>query len=155
MTTPIEKLRQYGYELPHPKAPVASYVPIRRVGNLLYVSGQISIDANDVVMEGRLGENMNVVQGGNAAELCAVNVLAQLVHSAGINLEDITQMVKLTVFVSSSPDFAEQHLVANGGSNLIIGVLGDKGKHARSAVGMGSLPNRMTIEIEAIFLIKS
>src|SRR3569833_570498 len=98
---PLENLRQYGYELPHPKPPVASYVPVRRVGNLLYNSGQISIDGNDVVTEGRLGDNMNVVQGGNAAELCAVNVLAQIVHTAGIRLEDIKQMVKLTIFVAS------------------------------------------------------
>jgi enamine deaminase RidA (YjgF/YER057c/UK114 family) len=150
MTTPLEKLRQYGYELPHPKAPVASYVPITRVGNLIYVSGQISIGIDDVVITGTLGETMNVVQGGNAAELCAVNVLAQLVHTAGIRLEDIKQVVKLTVFVASAPEFTEQHLVANGGSNLIIGVLGDKGKHARSAIGVPGLPRGAAVEIEAI-----
>jgi len=150
MTTPLERLRQYGYELPQPKAPVASYIPVRRVGNVIYVSGQISIDANDEVIEGRLGDNMNVVQGGNAAELCAVNVLAQLVHSANVRLEDITQVVKLTIFVASAPDFHEQHLVANGGSNLIIGVLGDKGKHARSAIGVPGLPRGAAVEIEAI-----
>ncbi len=150
MKTPIEKLREYGYELPHPKPPVASYIPITRVGNLIYVSGQISMDGSDVVVEGKLGETMNVVQGGNAAELCAVNVLAQLVHTAGIRLEDIKQVVKLTVFVASAPDFAEQHLVANGGSNLIIGVLGDKGKHARSAIGVAGLPRGAAVEIEAI-----
>ena len=150
MTTPLEKLRQYGCELPHPKAPVASYVPITRVGNLIYVSGQISIGVDDVVITGTLGETMNVVQGGNAAELCAVNVLAQLVHTAGIRLEDIKQVVKLTVFVASAPEFTEQHLVANGGSNLIIGVLGDKGKHARSAIGVPGLPRGAAVEIEAI-----
>ena len=90
MTTPLEKLRQYGYELPQPKAPVASYVPVRRVGNILYISGQISVDANDVVMEGLLGYSMNVVQGGNAAELCAVNLLSQIVHTAGVPLEKFT-----------------------------------------------------------------
>jgi len=150
MTAPLEKLRQYGYELPQPKAPVASYIPVRRVGNIIYVSGQISIDANDEVIEGRLGDTMNVVQGGNAAELCAVNVLAQLVHSANVRLEDITQVVKLTIFVASAPDFHDQHLVANGGSNLIIGVLGDKGKHARSAIGVPGLPRGAAVEIEAI-----
>jgi len=154
MTTPLEKLRQYGYELPHPKPPVASYVPVRRVGNLLYISGQISIDGNDVVTEGRLGETMNVVQGGNAAELCAVNVLAQIVHTASVQLEDVVQIVKLTVFVASSPEFYEQHLVANGGSNLLIGVLGDKGKHARSAIGVPALPRGAAVEIEAIVEVK-
>jgi enamine deaminase RidA (YjgF/YER057c/UK114 family) len=150
MTTPIERLRQYGYELPMPKSPVASYVPISRVGNTIYVSGQISMDAAGIVVEGKLGETMNVVQGGNAAELCAVNVLAQIVHSAGIRLEDVKQMVKLTVFVASAPEFGDQHLVANGGSNLIIGVLGDKGKHARSAIGVAGLPRGAAVEIEAI-----
>src|SRR5579871_5647443 len=100
MATPIEKLREYGYELPQPKAPVASYIPVTRSGNLIYVSGQISVADDGTVTEGRLGDTMNVVQGGNAAELCAVNVLSQIVHSAGINLEDIKRVVKLTVFVN-------------------------------------------------------
>jgi len=150
MTTPIERLRQYGYELPMPKPPVASYVPVTRTGNVIYISGQISITADDQVITGRLGENMNVVQGGNAAELCAVNVLAQIVHSAGVDLDKVTRILKLTVFVASAPEFYEQHLVANGGSNLIIGVLGDKGKHARSAIGVAALPRGAAVEIEAI-----
>jgi len=150
MTTAIERLRQYGYELPTPKAPVASYVPVVRTGNLIYISGQISISADDVVVTGQLGANMNVVQGGNAAELCAVNVLAQIVHTAGVDLEKVVRVVKLTVFVASAPDFYEQHLVANGGSNLLIGVLGDKGKHARSAIGVAALPRGAAVEIEAI-----
>lgn len=150
MTTPIEKLREYGYELPEPKAPVASYVPITRSGSLIYVSGQISTAADGTVIEGRLGETMNVVQGGNAAELCAVNLLAQLVHTAALDLDKIRQVVKLTVFVSSAPDFTEQHLVANGCSNLLIGVLGDKGRHARSAIGVAGLPRGAAVEVEAI-----
>jgi enamine deaminase RidA (YjgF/YER057c/UK114 family) len=150
MTTPLEKLREYGYELPTPKAPVASYIPITRVGSLIYVSGQISIGIDEVVIAGKLGETMNVVQGGNAAELCAVNVLAQLVHTAGVRLEDIRQIVKLTIFVASDPEFTEQHLVANGASNLLIGVLGDRGRHARSAIGVPSLPRGAAVEVEAI-----
>jgi enamine deaminase RidA (YjgF/YER057c/UK114 family) len=150
MSTPIERLREYGYELPMPKAPVASYVPVTRTGNVLYISGQISIGADDQVITGRLGDNMNVVQGGNAAELCAVNVLAQIVHTAGIDLEKIVRILKLTVFVASDPEFYEHHLVANGGSNLLIGVLGDKGKHARSAIGVAALPRGAAVEIEAV-----
>lgn len=150
MTTAIERLRQYGYELPMPKAPVASYIPVTRVGNVIYISGQISITADDQVITGLLGDNMNVVQGGNAAELCAVNILAQIVHTAGVDLEKVVRVLKLTVFVASAPDFYEQHLVANGGSNLIIGVLGDKGKHARSAIGVAALPRGAAVEIEAI-----
>ena len=149
MTTAIEKLRQYGYELPAAKAPVASYLPIVRIGNLLYVSGQMSTGDNGVV-SGRLGENMNVVQGGNAAELAALNVLAQIVHNGGIELDAVKRVVKVSVFVASTPEFTEHHLVANGGSNLLVGVLGDKGKHARSAIGVTSLPFGAAVEIEAI-----
>lgn len=149
MTTAIERLREYGYELPTPKPPVASYIPVTRSGKILYVSGQISTGDNGVVT-GRLGENMNVVQGGNAAELAALNVLAQIVHNGGVELEAIARVLKLTVFVASTPEFTEHHLVANGGSNLIVGVLGDKGKHARAAFGVAALPLGAAVEIEAI-----
>jgi len=150
MTDPIQKLRDLGYELPTAKAPVASYVPVTRSGNLLYVSGQIS--SNDAgVVQGRLGETMNVVQGGNAAELCAINILAHVVQTAGIQLQDIKQVLKLTVLVCSAPDFTEQHLVANGASNLLVGILGDNGKHARAAFGVTSLPFGAAVEIDAIF----
>lgn len=149
MTDPIQKLREYGYELPAPKAPVASYVPVTRSGNLLYVSGQISSGENGVV-GGRLGDTMNVQQGGNAAELAAVNVLSQIVHSAGVPLGEIKKVLKLTVLVCSDPEFTEQHLVANGASNLIVGVLGDKGKHARAAFGVTSLPLGAAVEIDAV-----
>ena len=135
MTTPVEKLREYGYELPVPSAPVATYIPVTRTGNIIYVSGQISRTEGGVIT-GLLGDTMNVVQGGNAAELAAVNFLSQIVYSAGVELTKVKRVLKLTVFVASTPDFAEHHLVANGASNLIVGVLGDKGKHARSAIGM-------------------
>jgi len=149
MTTPIEKLREYGYELPRPKPPVASYVPVTRSGNLLFVSGQISSNDQGVVT-GILGDNMNVVQGGNAAELCAVNILSQIVYSGGVELSQIKRVLKLTVLVASTPEFAEQHLVANGASNLLVGVLGDIGKHARAAFGVASLPLGAAVEVEAI-----
>lgn len=150
MTTPIEKLREYGYELPQPGTVLASYVPVKRLGNIVYVSGQISSNADGSVVEGKLGETMNVVQGGNAAELCAVNLLAQVFHTGAIALESIKQVIKVTVFVNSAPEFTEQHLVANGASNLIIGVLGDAGRHARSAIGVAGLPRGAAVEIEAI-----
>lgn len=150
MTNPIEKLRELGFELPQPRLPVASYVPIVRTGNLLYVSGQISANENGVVVEGRLGDTMNVVQGANAAELAALNILAQLVHAGGIELTAVARVVKLTVLVASAPDFTEQHLVANGASNLLVGVFGDAGKHARAAFGVASLPLGAAVEIEAI-----
>ncbi len=149
MTSPIEKLRQYGYELPTPKAPVANYVPVARTGNILYVSGQISSNDQGVVT-GLLGDTMNVVQGGNAAELAALNVLSQIVHIGGVPLDEIKRLLKITVLVASTADFTEQHLVANGASNLLVGVLGDKGKHARAAFGVASLPFGAAVEIEAV-----
>jgi enamine deaminase RidA (YjgF/YER057c/UK114 family) len=149
MTSPIEKLREFGYELPAPKAPVASYVPVNRSGNLLYVSGQLSANEHGVVT-GLLGETMNVVQGGNAAELAALNILSQIVHGAGVPLEDIKRIVKITVLVASTPEFTEQHLVANGCSNMLVAVLGESGKHARAAFGVASLPFGAAVEIEAV-----
>lgn len=149
MTSPIDKLREYGYELPSARPPAASYSPVTRSGNLLFISGQLSsTDAG--VVEGRLGDNMNVVQGGNAAELAAVNILSQIVNNGGVPLHEIKKVIKLTVLVASTPEFFEQHLVANGASNLIVGVLGDKGKHARAAFGVASLPLGAAVEIEAI-----
>lgn len=153
MTSPLDKLREYGYELPMPKAPVATYVPVTRSGNIVYVSGQISSDASGVAA-GKLGDDMNVVQGGNAAELAAVNFLSQVVHSAGLDLTKV-RVLKLTVFVNSTPEFAEHHLVANGASNLIVGVLGDKGKHARSAIGMAALPLGAAVEVEGIVEVEA
>lgn len=153
MTSPIDKLREYGYELPMPKAPVATYIPVTRTGNIVYVSGQISSNESGAVT-GKLGDTMNVVQGGNAAELAAVNFLSQLLHTAGLDLEKV-RVLKLTVFVNSTPDFAEHHLVANGASNLIVGVLGDKGKHARSAVGMVALPLGAAVEVEGIVEVEA
>lgn len=148
MTTPTEKLREYGYELVRPKPPVASYIPVTRTGNIIYISGQISSNAEGPVT-GLLGDTMNVVQGGNAAELAAVNFLSQIVYSADVDLTKV-KILKLTVFVASTADFAEQHLVANGASNLIVGVLGDAGKHARSAVGVAALPLGAAVEVEGI-----
>jgi enamine deaminase RidA (YjgF/YER057c/UK114 family) len=153
MSTPTDKLREYGYELVRPKPPVASYVPVTRTGNILYVSGQISSNEAGVV-QGLLGETMNVVQGGNAAELCAVNILSQIVHAGGIELTQIKRVLKLTVLVASTAEFQEQHLVANGASNLIVGVLGDKGKHARAAFGVAALPLGAAVEVEAIVEIE-
>jgi enamine deaminase RidA (YjgF/YER057c/UK114 family) len=149
MTTPIEKLRELGYELPRPRPPVASYVPVVRSGNLLYVSGQISSDDNGVV-EGTLGDTMNVVQGGNAAELAAIKILSEIVYTGGVELTAIKRVVKLSVLVASAPGFTEQHLVANGASNLLVTVLGDKGKHARAAYGVVALPLGAAVEIEAV-----
>ncbi len=152
MSTANEKLREYGYELHRPKPPVATYVPVTRLGNALYISGQISSTPEGPVV-GRLGDTMNVVQGSNAAELAAVNILSQIVHTGGVELDAVKRIIKLLVLVNSTPEFSEHHLVANGASNLLVGVLGDKGKHARSAIGVAALPLGAAVEVEAIIEI--
>jgi enamine deaminase RidA (YjgF/YER057c/UK114 family) len=149
MTDALERLREYGYELPAAMAAAASYVPVIRTGNLLYIAGQISTGENGVV-SGRLGETMNVVQGANAAELAALNILAQIVHNGGVALDAVKRVVKLTVYVNSTPDFTEHHLVANGGSDLIVKALGDSGKHTRVAIGVPALPLGAAVEIDAV-----
>ncbi|WP_332715326.1 RidA family protein [Pelagibacterium mangrovi] len=146
-----QKLNDLGYTLPTPAAPAASYVPVRQSGKLLYVSGQISADADGVV-KGRLGDGTDVAAGQKAAELCAVSILAQVNQVTA--LANIKAIQKLTVLVASTPDFNEQHLVANGASDLFIKLLGDKGKHARAAFGVASLPLGAAVEIDAIIEIE-
>ncbi len=153
MSTPNEKLRDYGYELSRPAPPAANYVPVVRSGNILYVSGQISSNEQGVV-EGKLGDNMNVVQGANAAELCAVKIFSEIVYTGGIELTAIKRVLKLTVLVNSTLEFSEHHLVANGASNLIVNVLGDKGRHSRAAFGVAALPLGAAVEIEAVVEIE-
>lgn len=146
-----QKLNDLGYTLPTPAAPAASYVPVRQSGKLLYVSGQISADADGVV-KGRLGEDMDVAAGQKAAALCAVSILAQVNQVTA--LSNIKAIQKLTVLVASTPEFYEQHLVANGASDLFIKLLDDKGKHARAAFGVASLPLGAAVEIDAIIEIE-
>ena len=146
--TPEEKLAQRGFALSAPPAPAANYVPVTRMGNQLFVSGQISTGPNGLV-SGQLGRDLDTAAGQKAAELCAVNILAHLRFSADVSLSRI-RLVKLTVLVASVPDFIEQHLVANGASDLFAEVLGDNGSHARAAFGVVALPLGAAVEIEAV-----
>lgn len=145
-----QNLKALGYDLPKPVAPLASYVPVTRTGNLLYVSGQLSVGP-DGMIKGQLGTSIDVAGAQKAAELCAVNILGQV--AAITALENVTSVLKLTVLVASAPDFFEQHLVANGASDLFIKVLGDKAKHARAAFGVASLPLGAAVEIDAVIEI--
>jgi enamine deaminase RidA (YjgF/YER057c/UK114 family) len=147
--TPEEKIIELGFQLPAPVAPLASYVPIQRTGNLLLISGQLPMDSEGL-RKGRLGDNVSVEDAQKAAQICALNILGQIKSSAGIDLSNIKQVIKLGVFVACTDDFFEHHLVANGASELIGQVLGDKGKHARAAVGVPSLPLGAVVEIEAM-----
>ncbi|PWL17808.1 hypothetical protein DKP76_08560 [Falsochrobactrum shanghaiense] len=150
MTDTIDsRLADLGITLPEAAAPAANYVPFAQSGNLLLTSGQLPLENGKLVLTGQLGSGLTVAQGQTAARACAINVLAQAKAALG-DLNRIKRVVKITVFVSSTADFTEQHLVANGASDLLVNVLGDAGKHARSAVGVASLPLNAPVEVEAI-----
>ncbi|WP_431322161.1 RidA family protein [Rhizobium sp. YTU87027] len=142
------RLKEMGISLPEAAAPAANYVPYVISGNLLYISGQLPLE-NGKIITGHLGKAVDVATGQRAAELCAINILAQAKAALG-DLSRIKRVIKLNGFVASTPDFVEQHLVINGASNLIAGVLGEAGKHARAAVGMAALPMNAAVEIDAI-----
>jgi enamine deaminase RidA (YjgF/YER057c/UK114 family) len=146
------RLEALGVVLPAAAAPAANYVPYATTGNLLFTAGQLPFKEGKLVATGLVGRDLDVAAGKEAAKYCAVNILAQAKAALG-DLEKIRRIVKITVFVASTPDFLEQHLVANGASDLLVGALGDKGKHARSAVGMASLPINAPVEVEAILEI--
>lgn len=151
MTGQIDaKLADLGITLPTPAAPAANYVSTVISGLHLYVSGQLPFGPNGLDMKGQCGADISVEEGQKAARLCAINLLAQAKSAAG-DLDRIARVVKLTVFVSSTPTFLDQPKVANGASDLMVEVLGDKGRHARSAVGVTALPFGVPVEVDAIF----
>ena len=144
-----KRLAECGIELPKPPAPVASYVPVVRAGNLLFVSGQVSIEGGKLVA-GKLGRDLDVEAGHAAARACALNLIAQAQAALG-DLDLIKRCVKLTGFVNATPDFTDHPKVINGASDLMVEVFGEAGKHARAAVGASSLPLGAAVEVEAIF----
>lgn len=143
------RLAALGVTLPAAAAPAANYVPFAQSGKLILTSGQLPLSEGKLVATGLLGRELDVAAGREAAKHCAINVLAQLQAATG-DLEKIARLVKITVFVASTADFTEQHLVANGASDFLVEVLGEAGRHARSAVGMASLPLNAPVEVEAI-----
>ncbi|HEV7415202.1 RidA family protein [Tianweitania sediminis] len=150
MSDTIEKrLLELGVTLPEAAAPAANYVPAAQTGTLLFTAGQLPLKDGKLMAMGLLGRELGTEAGKLAAKWCAVNVLAQIKAASG-DLARIRRIVKITVFVASTPDFTEQHVVANGASDFLVAALGDEGKHARSAVGVASLPLNAPVEVEAI-----
>jgi len=151
MASEIEaRLAALGIDLPTPGKPAANYVPFVISGKQVFVSGQVPMAPDGVKFVGKLGREFSVEEGQQAARLCAINILGVLKAALG-DLERVTRIVKLVGFVNAVPDFTEPHKVINGASDLITDVLGDqRGKHARSAIGMGTLPLGVAVEVEAI-----
>lgn len=147
------RLKSLGITLPAAPNPVANYVPSCVAGNLLFISGQISRDADGTVTKGRLGTDLTIDQGRAAARLAALNVLAQVKAAIG-ELDRLAQLVRLTGFVAAASDFTDHPQVVNGASDLMVEVLGDKGRHTRAAVGVSSLPMGCAVEVDAILLIE-
>ena len=150
MTTIERRLEELGITLPIPAKPVANYVPWVRTGNLVFVAGQGSLQDGKYLYLGQLGLNLSIVEGAAAARLCAINILAQLREACGGDLDRVHQIVKLVGFVNCTADFVDHPKVINGASDLMVDVFGDRGRHARSAVGAPSLPLNFSVEIEAI-----
>lgn len=148
--TIAEAVAALGHELPAAPAPAANYVPYVQSGNLLFISGQISQDRNGPAWLGHLGDTVSLEDGQKAAQACALAILAQVSAATGGELVRIRRVVKLGVFVASAPGFTQQPQVGNGASDLIAAVFGDKGKHARAAVGVAALPRGVSVEVEAI-----
>ena len=147
------KLKELNLQLPVPPAPIANFLPWRRAGQLLYLSGQGPRDEAGKISVGRLGRDCSVERGYADARRVGLQLLSTIRAAIG-SLDHVEAVIKLLGMVNAEPDFGDQPKVINGCSDLLIDVLGERGKHARSAVGMGSLPNAMTLEIEAIILIK-
>ena len=147
------RLAEMGVTLGEATAPAANYVPFVQVGETLYVSGQISME-NGEMITGTVGADLSVEQGAAAARVCAINLLGQVKSACGGDLDRLVRVVKLTGFVNSTPDFAQQPAVINGCSDFLVEALGDAGRHARSAVSAGALPFNVAVEIEGIFQIK-
>lgn len=147
--TPEERLSELGITLPEPPPPAASYVPWVRSGGFVFTAGQLPLEQGELVARGLVGADLDVAAGQRCARACAVNLLAQMRDAAG-ELARVARVVKVTVFVASASSFTEQHLVANGCSELLVEVLGDAGRHARSAVGVACLPLGAPVEAEAV-----
>lgn len=146
------RLARLGVQLPSAAAPAANYLPFVLHDGMLFLSGQLPLAEHGADCLGKLGESVSLEDGRRAARLCAINIIAQAKAALG-DLEKIRQVVRITCFVASSPNFTEQHLVANGASDFLVEALGERGRHARAAVGIAALPLGAAVEIDAIIAV--
>ena len=147
------RLREKGIELPEAASPVANYAPWVVTGNLVFVSGQLTIWDGELKFPGRFGENISMEDGVSAARVCGLNLVAQLRNACGGDLDRVAQAVKLTGYINAAPDFTDLPAVMNGCSDLIFEIFEDKGRHARAAVGCSTLPLGAAVEVDGVFEI--
>ena len=147
------KIKELNIELPEAKAPVGSYVATKISGKLLYISGQISIDDKGELIKGKVGKDLNIEQGYEAAKRCGLALISQLKKANGNDLSQVKSCIKLTGYVNSTNDFTDQPKVINGASEIITKIFGDKGLHTRAAISCNSLPLGVAVEVDAIFEI--
>jgi enamine deaminase RidA (YjgF/YER057c/UK114 family) len=145
-----KRLAELGITLPVPAKPVANYVGWVRTGNLVYTAGQVSLKDGKIEYQGKVGSDYSVEDAQKAARLCAINIIAQIKEACDGDLDRVRRIVKLVGFVNAVPEFIDHPKVINGASDVMVEVFGDRGKHARSAVGSGSLPINVAVEVEAI-----
>ena len=148
-----KRLEELGITLPKALAPVANYVPFVRSGNMLFVSGQVSVDGDNWIT-GTLGKDVSQEEGYAAAKACGINLLAQVKKALDGDLDRVTRVVKLGIFVNCTDSYTDQPVVANGASDLMVEVFGDKGMHARAAVGTNALPRGVAVEVEGVFEVE-
>ena len=149
-----ENLKNLNLEIPKAPDPVGAYIAYKKTANLLFISGQISIDSNGKITKGKLGKDLTIDQGRAAAKLCAINIIAQAKKACNENLENIKNCIKLTGYVNSTNEFTDQPKVINGASDVISAVFGENGKHTRAAISANSLPLGAAVEVDAIFELK-
>ena len=149
-----ENLKKLNLEIPKAPDPVGAYIAYKKTANLLFISGQISIDSNGKITKGKLGKDLTIEQGQAAAKLCAINIIAQAKKACDEKLETIRNCIKLTGYVNSTNDFNDQPKVINGASEIISAVFGKNGKHTRAAISSNSLPLDAAVEVDAIFELK-
>jgi len=149
-----KKIKELNIILPEAKAPVGNYVATKISGNMLFISGQISIDENGQLIKGKVGKDLDIETGYNAARRCALSIISQVKKACENDLTKVKSCIKLTGFVNSTDDFTDQPKVINGASDLIASLFGDIGMHTRAAVSTNSLPLGVSVEVDAIFELK-
>ena len=155
MTSVESRLKDLGITLPDAAKPVGNYTPWQRSGNLIFTAGQLPMENGKLAFTGLLGEDVSLETGVQAARLCTINILSQLRAACGGDLQRITKIVKVVGFVACTRDFGDHPKIINGASDLLVAVFGEAGIHARSAVGVASLPFRAPVEVEAVAEIRS